>query len=196
MPCMVVPEWASETIRFRSDGDTLLITENTTKPVHQAIFRFDPVTARFLPATDRDWEDADGAIECGCLMVFEEGPFVHTNNSLSYNGAIVEVIGVNIVRMSPSLPIPSDFVAVISTNGRVGQFNQSSGQHYHQVFSAATGSEIGDALRVGVGGLENGSIICGWVGGNRFVVYHESLNIFDPVGIRVCVVDMRHLSNE
>lgn len=194
VPCTVVPEWASETIRFRSDGNTLLITENTSKMVHQAILRFDPIASTFYPATEADWGNADGEIECACLSVFEEGPFVHTGNALSYNGLVVKTAAESIVRMSPSLPIPSEFVAVLTTNGRVGSFNRSSGQHYHQVFSAATGHEYGEALKVGVGGMDNGGVGCGWVGGNRFVAYQETLNIVDPVGIRLCIVEVQEIN--
>lgn len=191
VPCVVVPKWGFERLIFREDNDTLLITEESNKANHEVIMRFDPVLADFRRATEAEWNDATGTAETCCLVVLEEGGFRQAGTSLQFEETPISVAGGGVLGMSPT--IPPEYVAVLSTNGLISSYSHSAGQHFHQVFSVATGEQVGTALRVGVGGIENSTASLDWGGRSRFVIYEQVLNILQPAGRRVCVVDVRGL---
>lgn len=194
VPCTVISEWGHATVIFRGDGESLLITEDSNKDFHEVILRFDPSSASFISATQMEWNQAGGEIQRCCLLVGEEGGFSHSGGVLTFEGELIPVSGGRVVNMSPS--ISRNKIAVLSTDGNVTMFNASSGQHYHQSFEVNSGQQMGAALRMVVGGRENGGVLFDWSQDERFVVYHNTVNLVNPMGRRVCVVDERRVAHE
>lgn len=206
VPCFEPGDWNVELARrvSRTDADgsaVLLLTVQSLEDArtdgadghrdyspHRAVYRFDPVSQTVELVDDAVWDEATGAISECCAGFVPEAPFDLDENHLFFNGRAVEVAGGSVLAVSQA---PSDrAIAVLSTNGRVGfLFQIASGQHFHQLFSRATGEPVGMSFRLAVGGFANGSVLFDWTPDERYVIYEQNLRKSGNVGIGlVCVV--------
>lgn len=193
VPCVTVSEWDGA-LSFRLHDDGILVTVQTETDLradgadgginhipHSVVYRFDAATEEFSAVADSPWDESTEPVKMCCLHVLGEGMFGADDEVLRYDGDAVAVGGGVYITMSPS---PTRrFIAAMSTSGRVRQFNVTTGQHFHQVFSVDTGERVGPVLRVGVAG----SAGLNWTLDERFVVY--STSYITDRGTRVCVVD-------
>ncbi|MBI4716714.1 MAG: hypothetical protein HY763_02835 [Planctomycetes bacterium] len=206
VPCFEPVDWAVELARFVSRPDAegsavLLLTvqsledartdaadEHRDYSPHRAVYRFNPADETVDLVDDDVWDQATGAISECCAGFVPEPPFDLDESQLYFNGRAVEVAGGSVLAVSQA---PSDrVVAALSTNGRVSfLFQIASGQHYHQLFSRATGEPVGPSLRLAVGGFENGGVLFDWTPDERYVVYEQGLGSTGNRGIGlVCIV--------
>lgn len=164
---------------------------------HDLVFRYDPSTAVITLAAESEWDTALGDVAAGNGSA-SGSPFGTGGGTgrrpLLFNGNIVPVEGGTVVKIyqSPGEPV----VAVVSATGTPSlplfTNGQTSGQHFHQLFSEETGESIGPALRIGVGGQDVGPVNGRWVANNRYIVHEsKSAGSFDLI----CIVDVQDVLN-
>ena len=204
VPCLIVDDWYGfEAARLDQNG-LLVITVQSVEDFdadrasggldfipHQDVYRYDPVTGAISAVDDKIWDDSVNPVSDCCLYSIEVGGFVVSGSQLYFDGAPVALAGWTIVKMVPTAA--DDRIAVLSTNGLVTFYGNSTGQHYHQLFSVETGEQIGPTLRLGVGGYGHGGTSFFWSDDDRFVIYYEILDAMDPMDVRLCTVDTERI---
>lgn len=194
VPCITVPEW-NDLLYFRLTTNGLLLTNINSEQaaednadgqidydVHSVVYRFDADTQEFTQVADEEWDDSEASVESCCGATLSFGRFDRDGTVLRFDGEPVAVAGGTFARIFPS---PGNLMAAMSTTGRVGNRNVTSGQHYHQIFDAFTGERVGPALRIGVSGSIDGN----WTENARFVIYFADQDFGIENGRRLCVVD-------
>lgn len=187
VPC-IDPYWPDDIDRFllRPDGaGGLLLTAQTPEEVaqdvtddhvdyvpHQGLVYHIAPTFDSIQAVDSStWDSLTGPVQDCCPSLLEEGPLTIQANQLFFQGRLVPVAGGTALDMDDAPR--SAVAAVLSTNGRQGLFSDSSGQHYHQLYSLVDGRAIGPLLRLSVGGFDNGRVFIGWSDDESFVLYEN-----------------------
>lgn len=216
VPCFIPDAWTDAGIlRVRAenaDGSGIVyFTQQTIEQLqiddsdgdgedfnpHDPLYQYDPATGEFVLSISDPWNAVVGDVASSNGSA-SDSPFGTDGGSgrrpLLFNGNIVPVQGGTVVRIYQA---PGEnIVAVVSATGTPSlplfTNGQTSGQHFHQLFSEETGEPIGPALRIGVGGRDVGPVNGGWVANNRYVV-HETHNgtTFDLI----CIVDVQDILN-
>lgn len=215
VPCFMSEAWTSVgALRVRAENangsGVILFTQQTIAQIqldnadiqsdfspHDPVYRFDPLTEEIVLTAERDWDAALGDV-ADANGSASDSPFTTGGGtgrrSLLFNGETVPVQGGTVVKIYQAPG--AEVVAVVSATGTPSlplfTNGQTSGQHFHQLFSEVTGEPIGPALRIGVGGQDVGPVNGRWVANNRYVV-HETHNgtTFDLI----CIVDVQDVLN-
>ena len=216
VPCFTPEAWVNlGTLLVRSeraDGTgSIFLTQQTTSQIradnedgqlnfspHDAVYAFDPETQEISLAASENWDAALGQV---ASRNGSSGDSLFSIGSrmgrppLLFNGNVVPVQGGTAVTIYEAQG--EQFVAVVSATGvsLIPLFSngQTSGQHFHQLFSQVTGGPIGPALRIGIGGHDVGPVNGRWVANDRYVVHETNTSgSYDLI----CIVDVQDVLND
>lgn len=218
VPCFFPAAWTDdddpETVvrREANDRGRLLITQQrfsdymidaadflVDRIPHDVVYAFDAQSGGFELVDNALWGAAETTIDrCGRNPVFRrtllELP-CYTGAPLEFDGREIPVAGGTALALTraPLLPV----TAVLSTDGLGFQCSaqRASGQHYHRLYSELDGAPIGPALRLGVGGLDVGSLESCLTSDGAFGVYAQRVSGSDSRRM-ICVVPLSALPAE
>jgi hypothetical protein len=164
--------------REAADGGALLLKHSA----REVVYKYNPAERSLAQSTPNDWADAKGEV-ADCDKQFHPSPFVldidPKTHRLSAGGRDVQTAGRAVLdmRVSPG----KSRVAVVSAEGRSdGSIfptlggGAGAGQHYHQVFSLPDVKQVGESVRLRLGGKDELITPC-WSAEERFVVYTDTL---------------------
>jgi len=212
VPCLEEPSaWPADLGTFyvrgaaANDGDLLFVHYSIEQldvdwaddiygnAPHGAVYRFSSDTPGFQQVDDTAWDESDQAVTfCGAQYARDVG-FGIGRGFLTFEGRQISVAGRTIIQIwgAPNSPV----VAVLTTDGSYVSVPSLtapiiSGQYYHQLFSEVDGSQIGQSVRVGVGGRTPNIDIC-WTEDESYVIYSD-YTVPDELNFAaICVVDVR-----
>jgi hypothetical protein len=142
---------------------------------HEAVYRLERPVGSFELVADEVWDELETRAGTPASGLNRGTPFASDAGRLRFEGRTVPVPGGTLLNLDPA---PNhEVLAALSTSGAAPipflSSGAADGQHYHRLYSEVDGSPIGPAVRLGVGGRDNGLVNMGWGPDDRYVIYWQ-----------------------